>query len=182
MNVTLIGMPGCGKTTNGIFLARAAGMRFLDTDREIEHQTGRKLADLAAELGTEGFRDLEGRVIAGLDVDGCVISTGGSAVYRPEAMDRLRTLGRVIYLRLREETVEERVRDPGARGVSLRAGQSLRDLMAERAPLYETYADDILDVDGLLPRETVPRLLALIRPDAGTGQRTATDEKEETGP
>ncbi|MBQ6177864.1 MAG: shikimate kinase [Bacteroidales bacterium] len=162
MNVSLIGMPGCGKTTNGIFLARAAGLRFLDTDREIERRCGKKLSALAEELGTEGFRDLEGRIIASLEADGCVISTGGSAVYRPEAMARLKALGPVVYLRLRPETVEERVRDPRARGVSLAPGQTLRALFDERTPLYERYADAVVDVDGLLPREAVPKLMAVL--------------------
>ncbi len=166
-NITLIGMPGSGKTTNGIFLARAAGLRFVDTDRLVEQALGKPLRVLAADLGTEGFRDAEGRVVAGLDLTGCVIATGGSVIYREAAMARLRAISDVVYLRLGFDTVAARLRDLRRRGVSLREGQTLRDLYDERCPLYERWAAFTLDCDGLKPREIVAGVLALTGRTAG---------------
>lgn len=160
-NLTLIGMPGSGKTTNGVFLARAAGLRFVDTDRMVERAAGRPLRELAADLGAEGFRDLEGRVIRELDLTGSVIATGGSVIYREAAMERLRAISRVVYLRLSYETVAARLRDLRRRGVSLQEGQTLRELYDERCPLYERWADCALDCDGLKPREIVAGILTL---------------------
>ncbi len=160
-NITLIGMPGSGKTTNGIFLARAAGLTFLDTDRLIERQTGERLPDLAARLGTEGFRDLEGRVTAGLDCAGTVIATGGSVIYREAGMARLRAISEVVYLRLSPDALALRLHDLRERGVSLKDGQTLRDLYEERCPLYERWAAHTVDCDGLKPREIVAAILEM---------------------
>ena len=160
-NLVLIGMPGCGKTTNGIFLARALGLRFVDTDRELMRRHGKKLAELSAEAGIEGFRDLEADAVEALDLHGCVIATGGSVVYRARAMEHLRAIGTVLYLRMRYETLAVRLRDLRARGVSFRAGQTLRDLYDERCPLYERYAHGVLDCDGLKPGDAVAGLAAL---------------------
>ena len=159
--ITLIGMPGSGKTTNGIFLARAAGFTFVDTDRLIEQALGRPLRELAAALGPEGFRDAEGRVVAGLDLRDCVIATGGSVIYREAAMARLREISDIVYLRLRFDTVAGRLRDLRQRGVSLQEGQSLTELYEERCPLYERWAAFTIDCDGLKPREIVAGILAM---------------------
>ena len=164
-NLCLIGMPGSGKTTNGIFLARAAGLRFVDTDRLVEQAAGCPLGELAARLGTEGFRDAEGRVVAALELEGCVIATGGSVIYRPAAMERLRAISRVVYLRLSYESVAARLRDLRKRGVSMQEGQTLRQLYGERCPLYERWADCALDCDTLKPGEIVAGIMALTGPN-----------------
>ncbi len=154
-NIVLIGMPGSGKSTIGVFLAKACGLRFVDSDRVLEWREGRRLRDIAGEAGTEGFRDLEGQVNASLDLHGCVIATGGSAVYREAAMRHLREIGTVVYLRFTYESIAHRLGDLAARGVSMAEGQTLRDLYDERCPLYEKYADRIVDCDGLTPGEAV---------------------------
>ena len=162
-NLVLIGMPGCGKSTVGVFLARAIGWTFLDSDRLIERETGKRLSTVAEEAGTEAFRDIEGAVNAALNPHRSVIATGGSVIYREEAMRHLRDIGTVVYLRFTCDSIESRLGDLAARGVSMRAGQTLRELYDERCPLYERYAHLTVDCDGLRPGEIV----ALVRARTG---------------
>lgn len=161
-NVTLIGMPGSGKTTIGKALAQALDMEFLDSDREIERLHGGTLAQLIAIHGQDGFRRLEEEVNAGLRVEHTVIAPGGSVIYGPEAMAHLRATSRVIYLRLSYENVAARLGDLTARGVTFAPGQTLRDLYRERCPLYERYAHGTVDCDGLTPEETVQAVRRLL--------------------
>lgn len=161
-NVTLIGMPGSGKTTIGRALARATGMEFLDSDREIERLHGATLAQLIAAHGQAGFRRIEEEVNAGLQVEHTVIAPGGSVIYGPKAMAHLRETSRVIYLRLSYENVAARLGDLTARGVSFAPGQTLLDLYQERCPLYERYAHRIVDCDDLPVEETVRAVRAVL--------------------
>ena len=148
MNVTLIGMPGCGKTTIGRRLAQETGMRFLDVDQAIMAQEGRSLAQIIQEEGDEGFRAVENRVVASLDTDHTVLSTGGSVIYGAEGMAHLREISRVVYLHAAPEVLQHRLRDLRARGVTIHPGQSFLDLYRERTPLYERYADVVVDIEG----------------------------------
>ena len=157
-NLVMIGMPACGKTSVGVLLARALGMGFIDTDRELEHADGRKLSAIARAEGPEGFRALEEKTLLSLSPEEKVIATGGSAVYSGKGMEHLRAIGTVIYLRLRCESVAERLGNLQARGVSMAPGQTLRDLYDERCPLYEKYAHLTVDADGLLPREIIAEI------------------------
>ncbi len=157
-NLVLIGMPACGKTSVGVLLAKALGMGFIDTDRELEHADGRKLSAIARAEGPERFRALEEKTLLDLSPEGKVIATGGSAVYSAAGMARLRSLGTVVYLRLRYDSVAERLGNLQARGVSMAPGQTLRDLYDERCPLYEKYAHLTVDADGLLPREIIAEI------------------------
>ena len=136
-NITLIGMPGAGKSTVGVVLAKVLGYCFVDSDLLIQEQTGKLLHELITELGDEGFLELENRVNAGLAADRSVIATGGSAVYGEEAMEHLREISTVVYLRLSCGSLKERLGDLHERGVVLKPGQTLEDLMAARTPLYE---------------------------------------------
>ncbi|HBN57052.1 MAG TPA: shikimate kinase, partial [Lachnospiraceae bacterium] len=138
-------MPGAGKSTVGVVLAKVLGYRFLDSDLEIQEQTGKLLYELIEEYGDEGFLRLENQVNAGLTVRRSVIATGGSAVYGKEAMEHLRDISTVVYLRLSCESLKERLGDLHRRGVVLKPGQTLQDLMDIRCPLYETYAHVVID-------------------------------------
>ena len=158
MNITLIGMPGSGKTTLGIFLARDLGMQFVDSDRVIEHQEGMKLAEIIERSGDDGFREVENRVNASLQVENAVIAPGGSVIYGAEAMAHLRETSTGVYLRLRYETVKQRLGDLHARGVTFQPGQTLLDLYHERCPLYERYAHLVVDCDGKKPRICVTEI------------------------
>lgn len=157
-NVTLIGMPGAGKSTVGVVLAKVLGYRFLDSDLEIQEQTGKLLYQLIEEYGDEGFLQLENQVNAGLDVSRSVIATGGSAVYGKEAMEHLRDISTVVYLRLSCESLKERLGDLHQRGVVLKPGQTLKDLMDIRTPLYEAYAHVVIDAEELDIREVVKQI------------------------
>ena len=154
-NIVLIGMPSCGKSTIGVVLAKVLGYRFLDSDLVIQEQTGKLLCELIDEKGIDGFNAIENQVNASLTCERCVIATGGSVIYGSDAMEHLKKNGVVVYLRLSLSTLEERIGDLTARGVSIRENQSFEDLYLERKPLYEKYADITVDADGMQIRELV---------------------------
>ena len=144
-NITLIGMPGSGKSTVGVVLAKRLGRRFVDSDLVLQDRHGKLLHELITEYGVEGFWQIESDVNASLDLENSIIATGGSACYEPEGMQHLREISTVVYLKLPYEEVEKRLGDLNARGVTLQLGQTLRDLYDERTPLYEKYADIVVD-------------------------------------
>lgn len=157
-NTILIGMPGAGKSTVGVVLAKKKGCRFLDSDLLIQEKYGALLYELIAAHGVEGFWKLEEEVNASIEADRTVIATGGSVIYGPAAMRHFKEIGTVVYLKLSCETIAERLGDLDERGVTLRKGQTLADLYRERTPLYESYADVILDCEGKSIREIVEML------------------------
>ncbi|MDD4565249.1 MAG: shikimate kinase [Eubacteriales bacterium] len=154
-NIILIGMPGCGKSTIGIVLAKVLGYHFIDADLLIQERENRLLSEIIQEQGPEGFNSVENEVIANIAADRTVIATGGSAVYGKEAMVHLDEIGTIIYIRLPLDELRSRLGDLAERGISMREGQTLQDIYAERTPLYEKYADMIVDTKGLALRESV---------------------------
>ncbi len=148
MNVTLIGMPGSGKTTIGRRLAQETGMHFVDLDQLIMAREGVTLAQIIELEGDDGFRAVENRTAASLKTDHSVLSTGGSVVYGAEGMAHLRAISKVVYLRVTPEVLLHRLRDLRARGVTMRPGQTFLDLYRERCPLYERYAHAVVDTEG----------------------------------
>ncbi len=163
-NLIFIGMPSSGKSTLGRLLARELGRPFLDTDDVIRQINGCELHEIMDRDGLDGFLQREVEAICTVDVDNTVIATGGSAIYSPAGMEHLKKIGRVIYVAINYETLEKRVGDPHLRGVVLAPGKTLRDLYAERVPLYEKYADlTLVQADGETTRESVSRLLELIK-------------------
>lgn len=158
-NITLIGMPGAGKSTVGVVLAKTLGYSFLDVDLVIQERQGKLLQALLDSLGTEGFLDLEGETICSLSPVKTVLSPGGSCVLRPAAMAHLQSQGKVVYLRLGYPALETRIHNLATRGIAFAPGQTLRDVYDQRAPLYERYADLTVDVDG----QTLEQTLANVR-------------------
>lgn len=158
-NIVLIGMPGVGKSTIGVILAKELGYQFLDADLLIQKQEGKLLRDIIAEVGTEGFISVEERVNAGICAQRTIIATGGSVVYGKKAMQHLREIGTVVYLSVPYETIEKRLADIKGRGVVLRSGQNLKDLYEERTPMYEAYADIIVQEGRLGVEETVQKVM-----------------------
>ncbi len=147
-NIILIGMPGCGKSTAGVVLAKVLGYEFTDSDLLIQKREGKLLREIIAEYGEERFLEIEGEVNAGIQADHHVIATGGSVVYSGKAMKHLKEIGRIVYLKLSYATICSRLGNIRRRGVVLKDGQSLKDLYDERTPLYEAYADIVLDAEG----------------------------------
>lgn len=158
-NVILIGMPGVGKSTLGVLLAKRLGMTFLDTDLVIQDRGGALLRDLIDQHGIDGFLAIEGAVCAELEAENSVIATGGSAVYEPEGMDHLRQIGTVVYLKLGYRALSRRLGNLKNRGVVLRPGQTLRMLYDERVPLYERYAHVTVDCGGQDMEHALARVL-----------------------
>ena len=160
-NVTLIGMPGSGKSTVGVLLAKALGYGFLDTDLVLQHQEGKQLQTLVDTLGVSGFLAVETTAICSIDCHRHVISPGGSVVCSPDAIAYLKQMGPVIYLRVPLDELTCRIHNISTRGIAMDEGQTLESLMAYRAPLYEQYADLIVDsVTGDHLETTVARVLS----------------------
>lgn len=140
-NIILIGMPGSGKSTVGVLLAKRLGMGFIDTDLLIQEKAGRTLQDIVDHDGYQALRHIEEAVLLDLDVQHQIISTGGSAVYSAKAMQHLKANGTVVFLDIPLALVIERIGDHSARGISRRPDQSLDELFEERFQLYCQYAD-----------------------------------------
>ena len=160
-NLVLIGMPSSGKSTAGVLLAKRIGYGFIDTDLIIQGEQGALLSQIIEKEGAEGFLAIEERVNAGITAMRCVIATGGSVCYLPRAMEHLKTLGRVVYLKLSMEEVARRIPSLVKRGVVMRGNvETLEELYAERVPLYEQYADVTVCCDGQTIDETVAAIAA----------------------
>ncbi len=162
-NIILIGMPGAGKSTVGVVLAKKCGCRFLDSDLVIQDRKNALLHELIEQYGTDGFLRIEEEINASLDVHKTILATGGSAVYGPKAMEHFKTIGRVVYLQLPYESIEQRLGDLNERGVALKPGQTLKDLFEERRPLYERYADLTIECENKSIREIVTEIVARTR-------------------
>lgn len=158
-NIVLIGMPGVGKSTVGVILAKMIGYQFIDADLLIQKQEGKLLHEIIAEKGTDGFIEIEERVNASIEASHTIIATGGSVVYGKKAMEHLSHIGTVVYLKVPYDTLEKRLEDIKGRGVVLKEGQTLRTLYDERTPLYEKYADIEISEDDLNVEQTVEKLL-----------------------
>ena len=160
-NVVLIGMPGAGKSTLGVVLAKILGYEFIDADLLIQSKLDKTLQKIIDACGPDGFIEVENEVLCTLSAKRAVIATGGSAVYSDEAMEHLGSIGTVVYLRVSYEELESRLGGLHERGVVMKngMGMSLHDLYEERRPLYEKYADVTIDIDGLSVRDAARRLV-----------------------
>ena len=161
-NITLIGMPSAGKSTIGVLLAKRLGYSFIDADILIQETEGRLLKDIIAQEGMDGFLAVENRVNAGIKASRSVIAPGGSVIYGREAMEHLKEIRTVVYLKMSYEELERRVGDVVDRGVALKEGMTLRDLYEERTAYYERYADLTIDEEGMTPGQTVDLLRAMM--------------------
>ncbi|MBQ9809134.1 MAG: shikimate kinase [Ruminococcus sp.] len=156
-------MPGVGKSTVGVILAKILGYQFIDTDLLIQKREGKLLRETIAEKGLDGFLEVENQVNSQLTAENSVIATGGSVVYGREAMEHLREIGTVVYLKLDYRKLKYRLGNIRNRGVVIKEGQRLSDLYNERVPLYEKYADMVIDENGCNIEKTVNKIIESIK-------------------
>lgn len=147
-NIALIGMPGAGKSTIGVLLAKIKAMGFVDTDLLIQSQYGNRLQSIVDQEGYLALRELEERVICSMNHTEHVIATGGSAVYSEKSMSHLRTNSIIIFLDVTFDEIKRRVTDFDSRGIAMRSGQTFSDLYDERVPLYRKSADLTINCNG----------------------------------
>ena len=158
-NVILIGMPGCGKSTVGILAAKILRLSFVDTDLLLQQASGMRLQEFIDLHGLDAFAELERRTLRSSSLSRTLIATGGSAIYYPDAMEHLRSIGRVVYLRAPLPLIKAHLRDFSDRGIAMKKGTTIESLYAERAPLYERYAHLTVDVGA---REIADNMQALV--------------------
>lgn len=163
MNVVLIGMPGCGKSTVGVLLAKAMQLDFTDSDLLLQRRIGMSLQEYLNRNGLSSFLQAEEETLCSLSEKECVIATGGSAVYSEAGMTHLKRSAVTVYLSLPLDAVEKRLTDIKTRGVAMGEGQSIADLYGQRCPLYERYADIVVDADGQSVEETVQAVWEKVR-------------------
>lgn len=157
-NIVMIGMPGSGKSTLGLALAEQIGYTFVDVDRVIEAETGKLLKEIIAEQGDDGFLKVEEEINASLQAERTVFAPGGSVIYGPKAMEHLKEIATIVYLKVPFEELEKRLGNLQERGVVLKDGMTLRDLYNERLPYYDRYAEVIMDETGKDFEQTVAAL------------------------
>lgn len=162
-NIVLIGMPGSGKSTVGVVLAKVMGYQFIDSDLVIQEKEKKRLHEIMAEKGIDGFLEVEDRVNSELEAESSIIATGGSVVYCEKAMEHLKEIGTVVYLKLSYRKLKKRLGDLRCRGVVLKKGQTLKDLYEERIPLYEKYADLTIDEGGMTVEQTMEAVVNAVK-------------------
>ena len=162
MSIILIGMPSCGKSTLGVLLAKRTGYKFIDCDLLIQEREEKLLHEIISECGVEGFIRIENEVNSAISENKAVIATGGSVIYGEEAMENLKSLGKVVYLKIPYEEMCRRLGDFSHRGVVMRKGNTLEEMYAERAPLYEKYADITVDVCNAQLSDSLDRICEIM--------------------
>jgi len=162
-NITLIGMPACGKSTVGVLLAKALNMRFTDTDLLIQQKYRKFLWQIIDEEGIGAFKEKEAAVICALRCENTCIATGGSAVYSEEAMRHLKRSSTVVFIDLPCREIERRIADIRGRGVVIDKDSTLRELYDERRPLYLRYADVTVEAQGRGVEELLEEIIGQVR-------------------
>ncbi|MBW6508619.1 MAG: shikimate kinase [Desulfuromonadales bacterium] len=161
-NIILIGMPGAGKSTVGVILAKRLGFDFVDTDLLIQSRCGARLQQIIDTHGLPHFREIEEQTLIDLDVQNSVVATGGSVIYCPRGMEALAGKGVFVYLQVPLTNLEQRLADMGQRGLVMRKGQTLAHLYQQRVPLYEKYAQLTQDCTNLNAEQVAGALEAAL--------------------
>ncbi len=163
MNVVLTGMPGCGKSTVGVLLAKSLLCDFVDTDLILQNTYKMSLCEIIEKYGLDGFKERENKVLSELYCKNSVIATGGSAVYCTEGMENLKKDGVVVYIRLCPETIKGRINNITTRGIAMAPDCTIDSLYEERAELYEKYADITVECEGMTAEEVVSYITEKIK-------------------
>lgn len=158
-NIILIGMPGSGKSTCGVLAAKALLKNFFDTDLLFQGLEEKRLQDIIDDDGIEYFLSAEERAILSLDINATVVATGGSVVYSDKSMEHLKKSGKVIYLHLSYDTMVDRIKNITTRGVVVKKGDSLEDMYNERLPMYQKWADVVINCDNNTVEQTVEKIV-----------------------
>ncbi len=158
-NIILIGMPGSGKSTCGVLAAKALLKNFFDTDLLFQGLEEKRLQDIIDDDGIEYFLSAEERAILSLDINATVVATGGSVVYSDKSMEHLKKSGKVIYLHLSYDTMIDRIKNITTRGVVVKEGDSLEDMYNERLPMYQKWADVVINCDNNTVEQTVEKIV-----------------------
>lgn len=162
-NIILIGMPGCGKSTVGVVLAKQLGYGFIDCDIVLQEHEGKRLHEVLESVGAWGFNKIEDDINASIHVNKTVIATGGSAIYGEKAMKHFAASGTIVFMKMSLHQILDRVGDLKKRGVSMTNGKSLEELYRERLPLYEKYADVIVNIDGMSISESAEAIQDVLK-------------------
>ncbi len=157
-NIILIGMPGCGKSTVGVILAKTLGIGFVDTDLIIQQRENRLLQNIIDTDGIDYFLDCEAEAVKSLDCNNCVVATGGSVVYREDAILHLKKNGKIIFLDVPLDEIKRRLNNISTRGIAAKKNKSIEDIYNERIALYNKYADVIIKTDGESVEKTVEKV------------------------
>lgn len=162
VNLVLIGMPGSGKSTVAKRLATEFQLELIDTDKVIERQYQTSLQQLVDSEGVDQVREIEEKTLLALELNNCIVSTGGSAVYSEQAMDYLSKHALVVYLQISQQTLEQRVTNLNGRGILMQAGATLKSLAQERTPLYQRWADVVIDNDKVLDKQQFQKIVSAV--------------------
>jgi shikimate kinase len=154
-NIVLIGMPGAGKSTVGVVLAKTLGMKFLDSDLVIQKRENRLLQEIIDDVGMDTFLDIEKEAVLSIDETRSIIATGGSVIFRKEAIKHLKKSSIIIYLEVDYEEIEKRINNITTRGIAKKKGATLEDVYKERVPLYKKYADVTVNCNNRSLEEVV---------------------------
>lgn len=157
-NIILIGMPGCGKSTVGVILAKTLGIGFVDTDLIIQQRENRLLQNIIDTDGIDYFLNCEAEAVKSLSCDNCVIATGGSVVYREDAILHLKNNGRIVFLDVPLDEIKKRLNNISTRGIAAQKNDTIDDIYNERIALYNKYADITLSLDGSSVEQTVEKI------------------------
>jgi len=162
-NIILIGMPGAGKSTIGVILAKVMCYQFVDSDLVIQDHEKRLLNQIIKDEGRDGFLKIEEEINSKLDFNKTVIATGGSVIYGALAMEHLKKIGTIVYIKLSCEELSIRLGNIDGRGVILKENQTFNDLYLERCPLYEKYADIVIEAEGTTVEEAVVKIVTSLK-------------------
>lgn len=157
-NIILIGMPGCGKSTVGVILAKTLGIGFVDTDLIIQQRENKLLQNIIDNDGIDYFLNCEAEAVKSLYCDNCVVATGGSVVYREDAIQHLKSNGKIIFLDVPLDEIKRRLNNINTRGIAAKKNKSIEDIYNERIALYNKYADVIIKTDGESVEKTVEKI------------------------
>ncbi len=157
-NIILIGMPGCGKSTVGVILAKTLGIGFVDTDLIIQQRENRLLQNIIDTDGIDYFLDCEAQAVKTVNCDNFVIATGGSVVYREDAIEHLKKNGKIVYLDVPLDEIKRRLNNISTRGIAAQKNDSIDDIYNERVVLYNKFADIIIKTNGESVEKTVEKI------------------------